>query len=333
VIALSNNNGGADEAVEVHGLVKRYDEVEAVRGVEFDVHKGETFGFLGPNGAGKSTTINMLCTLVRPTAGAALVAGHDIVRERDAVRRNIGLVFQDTTLDGYMTAEQNMRLHAELYGVPRELVPARMRAVMEMVGLWERRSSLVNTFSGGMKRRLEIARGLLHSPRVLFLDEPTVGLDPQTRSSIWEYLQGLQREEDTTMFLTTHYMDEAEHCDRIAIIDEGQIVALDTPAALKGAVGTDRVQISTDDDAATIDALRERFGLDARLAEGMVTFGVPAGEQFVPRLFELGLPIHSVSVARPSLDDVFLSYTGKTIRDAEDSNTEMRRHMARMMNR
>jgi ABC-2 type transport system ATP-binding protein len=333
VIALSNNNGGADEAVEVHGLVKRYDEVEAVRGVEFDVHKGETFGFLGPNGAGKSTTINMLCTLVRPTAGAALVAGHDIVRERDAVRRNIGLVFQDTTLDGYMTAEQNMRLHAELYGVPRELVPARMRAVMEMVGLWERRSSLVNTFSGGMKRRLEIARGLLHSPRVLFLDEPTVGLDPQTRSSIWEYLQGLQREEDTTMFLTTHYMDEAEHCDRIAIIDEGQIVALDTPAALKGAVGTDRVQISTDDDAATIDALRERFGLDARLAEGKVTFGVPAGEQFVPRLFELGLPIHSVSVARPSLDDVFLSYTGKTIRDAEDSNTEMRRHMARMMNR
>jgi ABC-2 type transport system ATP-binding protein len=270
---------------------------------------------------------------VRPTAGSALVAGHDIVRERDEVRRNIGLVFQDTTLDGYMTAEQNMRLHAELYGVSRELLPARMRAVMEMVGLWERRSSLVNTFSGGMKRRLEIARGLLHSPRVLFLDEPTVGLDPQTRSSIWEYLQGLQSEEDTTMFLTTHYMDEAEYCDRIAIIDEGRIVALDTPAALKGAVGTDRVQISTDDDAATIDALRERFGLDARVAEGKVTFGVPAGEQFVPRLFELGLPIHSVSVARPSLDDVFLSYTGKTIRDAEDSNTEMRRHMARIMNR
>jgi ABC-2 type transport system ATP-binding protein len=333
VIAQSTNNGRVDEAVEVHGLVKRYDDVEAVRGVEFDVRRGEMFGFLGPNGAGKSTTINMLCTLVRPTAGSALVAGHDIVRERDEVRRNIGLVFQDTTLDGYMTAEQNMRLHAELYGVSRELVPARMRAVMEMVGLWERRSSLVNTFSGGMKRRLEIARGLLHSPRVLFLDEPTVGLDPQTRSSIWEYLQGLQREEDTTMFLTTHYMDEAEYCDRIAIIDEGRIVALDTPAALKGAVGTDRVQISTDDDAATIDALRERFGLDARVAEGKVTFGVPAGEQFVPRLFELGLPIHSVSVARPSLDDVFLSYTGKTIRDAEDSNTEMRRHMARMMNR
>jgi ABC-2 type transport system ATP-binding protein len=333
VIAARTENGKVGEAVAVRGLVKRYDEIEAVRGVEFEVRAGETFGFLGPNGAGKSTTINMLCTLVRPTAGSALVAGHDVVRERDEVRRNIGLVFQDTTLDGYLTAEQNMRLHAELYGVPREALPARMRAVMEMVGLWERRSSLVNTFSGGMKRRLEIARGLLHSPRVLFLDEPTVGLDPQTRSSIWEYLQALQREEHTTMFLTTHYMDEAEYCDRIAIIDEGRIVALDTPAALKASVGTDRIQVSTDDDAATIDALRERFGLDARLAEGKVTFGVAAGEQFVPRLFELQLPIRSVSVARPSLDDVFLSYTGKTIRDAEDSNTEMRRHMARLMNR
>jgi ABC-2 type transport system ATP-binding protein len=184
-----------------------------------------------------------------------------------------------------------------------------------------------------MKRRLEIARGLLHSPRVLFLDEPTVGLDPQTRSSIWEYLQTLQREQETTMFLTTHYMDEAEYCDRIAIIDEGRIVALDTPGALKAAVGTDRIQVATDDDAATIDALRERFDLDARVAEDKVTFGVASGEQFVPRLFELGLPIRSVSVARPSLDDVFLSYTGKTIRDAEESNTEMRRHMARMMNR
>jgi ABC-2 type transport system ATP-binding protein len=333
VIAAGNENGKRDEAVAVRGLVKRYDEVEAVRGVEFEVAAGETFGFLGPNGAGKSTTINMLCTLVRPTAGSALVAGHDIVRERDEVRRSIGLVFQDTTLDGYMTAEQNMRLHAELYGVARESLTARMRAVMEMVGLWERRSSLVNTFSGGMKRRLEIARGLLHSPRVLFLDEPTVGLDPQTRSSIWEYLQALQREQETTMFLTTHYMDEAEYCDRIAIIDEGRIVALDTPGALKAAVGTDRIQVATDDDAATIDALRERFGLDARVAEDKVTFGVASGEQFVPRLFELGLPIRSVSVARPSLDDVFLSYTGKTIRDAEESNTEMRRHMARMMNR
>jgi ABC-2 type transport system ATP-binding protein len=305
-----------------------------VRGIEFEVGARETFGFLGPNGAGKSTTINMLCTLVRPSAGSARVAGHDVVSERDEVRRNIGLVFQDTTLDAYLTAEQNLSLHAELYGVPRELVPARMRQVMEMVGLWERRQSLVNTFSGGMKRRLEIARGLLHSPRVLFLDEPTVGLDPQTRSSIWSYIQELKAREDITIFLTTHYMDEAEYCDRIAIMDQGQIIVLDTPERLKASVGKDRVQIVTDDPQAAIEALRERFGIEATVAEGAVTFGVPEGEHFVPRLFaELGLPIRAVSVSRPSLDDVFMSYTGTTIRDAETSQTDTRRNFARMMSR
>jgi ABC-2 type transport system ATP-binding protein len=323
-------------AVSVVGLVKSYGEVEAVRGIDFEVHAGETFGFLGPNGAGKSTTINMLCTLARPSAGVARVAGYDVVTQRDDVRRHIGLVFQDTTLDGYLTAEQNLRLHAELYGVPRGVVGARMEQVMSMVGLWERRTSLVNTFSGGMKRRLEIARGLLHSPRVLFLDEPTVGLDPQTRSSIWSYIRELKAREDITIFMTTHYMDEAEYCDRIAIMDQGRIIVLDTPEALKAQVGKDRVQIETDDDEAAIAGLRERFGVEASVAEGKVTFGVPAGEQFVPRLFaELGQPIRSVSVARPSLDDVFMSYTGSTIRDAEASAgaTAMRRNMARMMNR
>jgi ABC-2 type transport system ATP-binding protein len=335
--APASANGAAPEpAVSVDGLVKRYGELEAVRGIDFAVAAGETFGFLGPNGAGKSTTISMLCTLVRPSAGSAHVAGHDVVRERDDVRRNIGLVFQDTTLDGYLSAEQNLRLHAELYGVPRDAVTERLRQVMEMVGLWERRSSLVMTFSGGMKRRLEIARGLLHSPRVLFLDEPTVGLDPQTRSSIWSYISELKRDEDITIFLTTHYMDEAEYCDRIAIMDRGTIVALDTPQALKASVGVDRVQIQTDDDDAAIAALRERFGIEvASVAEGAVTFGVPAGEQFVPRLFaELGQPIQSVNVSRPSLDDVFMSYTGTTIRDAEESGTsDMNRNIARMMSR
>jgi ABC-2 type transport system ATP-binding protein len=321
-------------AVSVNGLVKRYDEIEAVRGIDFEVAGGEIFGFLGPNGAGKSTTINMLCTLVRPSCGSAQVAGHDVVRERDEVRRNIGLVFQDTTLDGYLSAEQNLRLHAELYGVPRELVRERMRQVMEMVELWERRASLVNTFSGGMKRRLEIARGLLHSPRVLFLDEPTVGLDPQTRSSIWSYIRELKEREDITIFLTTHYMDEAEYCDRIAIMDQGRIIVLDTPEALKAKVGKDRVRIETDDDQATIAALRERFSVEATLAEGAVTFGVAEGEHFVPRLFaELGLPIRAVSVARPSLDDVFMSHTGTTIRDAESSQLDTRRNFARMMSR
>jgi len=320
--------------VTVRGLAKRYAEVEAVAGIDFDVIAGETFGFLGPNGAGKSTTIGMLCTLVRPTGGRATVAGHDVVAERDEVRRNIGLVFQDTTLDGYLTAEQNLRLHAELYGVPKAAVPDRMRQVLDMVGLWERRTSRVMTFSGGMKRRLEIARGLLHSPRVLFLDEPTVGLDPQTRSSIWGYIRELKAREDITIFLTTHYMDEAEYCDRIAIMDRGEIIVLDTPEALKASVGRDRVMLGTDDDDAAIAALRDRFGLEATMHEGLVTIAVESGGEFVPRLFaHLHVPIKSVSVSRPSLDDVFMSYTGTTIRDAEATASDRNRNFARMMAR
>jgi ABC-2 type transport system ATP-binding protein len=307
-----------EPVIGVSDLVKRYGEVEAVRGIGFEVQPGETFGFLGPNGAGKSTTIKILCTLADPTSGSAQVAGYDVVKNRDTVRRNIGLVFQDPTLDSYLTGEQNLRFHADLYGVPRAQLPARMRQVLEMVGLWDRRQAEVATYSGGMKRRLEIARGLLHAPRVLFLDEPTVGLDPQTRSSIWEYINDLKRQEDITIFLTTHYMDEAENCDRIAIIDHGKIVAIDTPENLKASVGKDRVQITTTNDSAAIKELKESFDLDAAVHEGMVTFNVEAGEQFVPRLFAgLRQQIRSVSVARPSLDDVFMSYTGKTIRDAE----------------
>src|SRR5438094_1264689 len=199
--AAAGSDGEAP-AILVQGLVKRFEDLEALRGIDFDVRPGETFGFLGPNGAGKSTTINMLCTLVRPTAGRALVAGHDVQRERDQVRRNIGLVFQDTTLDNYLTAEQNLRFHADLYGVPKAAFGPRLRQVLEMVGLWDRRGSVVSTYSGGMQRRLEIARGLLHAPRVLFLDEPTVGLDPQTRASIWEYINDLKSREDITIFLT-----------------------------------------------------------------------------------------------------------------------------------
>jgi ABC-2 type transport system ATP-binding protein len=260
------------------------------------------------------------------------VAGHDVARERDDVRRHIGLVFQDPTLDGYLTAEQNLRLHAELYGVQPALVAPRMRQVLEMVGLWERRSATVQTFSGGMRRRLEIARGLMHSPRVLFLDEPTLGLDPQTRRSIWRYIAELQETEGITIFMTTHYMDEAEMCDRIAIMDRGEIVALDTPAALKATVSADRIRIQTEDDDAAIAALDERFGLEAQVAEGAVTFFVPTGEEFVPRLFaELGVPIRSVSVSRPTLDDVFMSYTGTTIRDAEESSTRQTNKMIMRM--
>ncbi len=320
---------GRQPVISVAGLTKRYGEIEAVRGIGFEVAAGETFGFLGPNGAGKTTTIKILCTLANATSGTATVAGHDAATQRDAVRRDIGLVFQDTTLDTYLTAAQNLRFHAELYGVPKAAVAPRMRQVMDMVGLWDRRDSLVSTYSGGMRRRLEIARGLLHAPRVLFLDEPTVGLDPQTRLSIWQYINDLKGREDITIFLTTHYMDEAENCDRIAIIDHGKIVAVDTPEALKASVGKDRVRILTADDRAAIDALAETFGIDAVTSEGAVTFSVAAGEQFMPRLFAgLSVPIRSVSVSRPSLDDVFMSYTGTTIRDAEASGADAMRQLA-----
>src|SRR6266550_2317516 len=316
-------DGDGDAVITVRYLTKTYDELEAVKRVTFDVSPGEIFGFLGPNGAGKSTTINILCTLLHPTAGTATVAGFDVSTQQLEVRRRIGLVFQDTTLDEYLTAEENLRFHAELYGVPRATIAGRVEQIMGMVGLWDRRDSLVRTFSGGMKRRLEIARGLLHSPRVLFLDEPTVGLDPQTREHIWSYIGELRRKEDITIFMTTHYMDEAEYCDRIAIIDNGEIVVSGTPDELKALVGKDRVSITTDDNDAAIKALREKFSVEATISEGAVTAHVPNGETFVPRLFkDLGIGIRSVSVARPSLDDVFMTFTGRTIRDAESSSAD-----------
>ncbi len=313
-------------AIEARKLRKRYGALEAVRGVDFTVATAETFGFLGPNGAGKSTTISMLCTLVRPTGGAAEVNGFDVVANHAEVRRRIGLVFQEVTLDDHLTAMENLRLHAELYGLAKAAIPDRAREVLDLIGLWERRHSLVRTFSGGMKRRLEIARGLLHSPRVLFLDEPTIGLDPQTRAHIWDYINELKRREEVTIFLTTHHMDEAEHCDRIAIIDNGEIVVVDTPQALKASVGKDRVLVRTDDDVDALGRFERLWGIEARVDADGLSFQVPLGEAFLPRLFgELGVPIRSVSVARPTLDDVFMSYTGRTIREAETGDGGRRR--------
>jgi ABC-2 type transport system ATP-binding protein len=309
-------------AIEVAGLSKSYKSgdkvVEAVKGIDLRVEAGQTYGFLGPNGAGKSTTIEMLCTIRNPTSGTARVAGYDVVRQRDQVRRRIGLVFQQQTLDLQLSAEQNLRFHADLYGLGRADAERRIDEVLEMVALADRRSDIVLKFSGGMKRRLEIARGLVHAPQVLFLDEPTIGLDPQTRAAIWDYLRDLRQRTEITVFVTTHYMDEAEHCDRIAIMDNGEIAVEDTPEALKSSIGTDRIALRTDDDELTIARIRERLGVEAGVHEGQVTIAVPDGAQVVPRLFtELGVHIHSVTVTRPSLDDVFMTYTGRTIRDSE----------------
>jgi ABC-2 type transport system ATP-binding protein len=302
-------------AVEVHGLTKRFGDLTAVKEVTFEVAQGEIFAFLGPNGAGKSTTINMLCTLARPTAGDAKVGGYDTVAQARMVRRHIGLVFQEQTLDDQLTADENLRFHAVLYGVPSNQIDDRIKRVMELVALSDRRKDLVSTYSGGMARRLEIARGMLHTPRVLFLDEPTVGLDPQTRALIWEDIHRLRREEGVTIFLTTHYMDEAENAERIAIIDHGEIIALDTPDALKASVGSDTVALETTNDEAALSALRGA-GYHVERTENGLTAYVEDEEAAVGALVAtVGVPVRTVRAHRPTLDDVFLHYTGREIRD------------------
>jgi len=317
--------------ITVDNLVKRYGSHEAVKSVSFDVQEGEIFGFLGPNGAGKTTTINVLCTLLRATSGKATVNGFDVAEQRNQVRASIGLVFQETTLDDYLTAEQNLLLHSHAYGVPRAIRDQRTKELLTLLDLWDRRKSKIRTYSGGMKRRLEIARGLIHRPRVLFLDEPTLGLDPQTRRHIWDYILDLRKTERTTIFLTTHYMDEAEHSDRIAIIDQGQIVALDTPNRLKNAVGGDMVTLRVEDTGTAVKELKEKYSLAAEVQDETVSFMVAGGEEFLPDFVRgFGGRLLSIGIRRPTLDDVFLKLTGRAIRDQElDSEAQMREGMRR----
>ncbi|MGC0417272.1 ATP-binding cassette domain-containing protein [Embleya sp. AB8] len=322
VPAVSAVPAAPESAICAEGLGKLYGDTEAVVGLDLDVPEGRIFGFVGPNGAGKSTTIGMLCTLVRPTLGRARVAGCDVGTQPDEVRRRIGLIFQESTLDVDLTAEENMRFQADLFGVPRRRSRVLIPELLELVDLAQRRDSPVRTLSGGMRRRLEIARGLLHAPRVLFLDEPTTGLDPQTRAAVWEHLHRLRREQGITVFLTTHHLEEAEHCDLMAIIDAGELVAEGTPAGLKAVVGADLVTLHTGDDARAARAVRERFGLAVQTHERGLRLKVADGAAFVPRLCaELGVPVRSVRVTPPSLDDVFLHYTGRTIREADGGPT------------
>lgn len=314
--ALVTTSEAPDDAVVVEGLTKRFDEFVAVDDVSFTARRGEVLALLGPNGAGKSTTIKMLCTLARPSGGRAWVAGFDVEARPKAVRRHIGLVFQEQTLDDQLTAEENLRFHAVLYRVPREQVEARLARVLDLVGLGERRRDLVSTFSGGMARRLEIARALLHTPEVLFLDEPTLGLDPQTRALMWGDVLRLRDEQGVTVLLTTHYMEEAEYADRIAIIDHGRIVALDSPGALKAAIGADTVELATRDDAGALEQLRAAGQQVERDADGLRVF-VADGEAAVAGLIDcVGVAtVRNVHVHRPTLDDVFLHFTGREIRD------------------
>ncbi|MEO0092922.1 MAG: ATP-binding cassette domain-containing protein [candidate division WOR-3 bacterium] len=322
------------EAIIVNNLTKDFKGFKAVDGISFEVKAGEIFGFLGPNGAGKTTTVKMLCTLLHPSAGNALVAGYDILRQQSLVRKSIGIIFQDPSLDDRLTAYENLRFHGIIYKVPNKELPDLIHQSLEWMELSDRANDLVRNFSGGMKRRLEIARGLLHSPKVLFLDEPTLGLDPQTRNRIWEYLIKLRREKNITLFLTTHYMDEAEYCDRIAIIDYGKIIALDTPKALKAQIKNDVVDIQTADDLLTEKELLVKYNIKAKRDGDGLHFEVPNGAEFVPKLVrELTIPVKAVTTRRPTLDDVFLKLTGREIRDESASSRERLKSTMRRMGR
>ncbi len=326
----------SETIIEVKNLVKKFGSLTAVDDISFSVPAGEIFGFLGPNGAGKTTTINILCTLLRPTSGKATIAGCDVVRHQNRVRQSIGLVFQDPSLDDQLTGLQNLRFHAAVYSVPGSIREKRIEQVLRMTELWERRNNQVRTYSGGMKRRLELARGLLHHPKVLFLDEPTLGLDPQTRNRIWEYVVDLQRQEGTTLFLTTHYMDEADRANRIAIIDHGKLIAMDSPANLKKIAGEDIISVKTADDDRAAAEIKSRYGFEVHHSSDGLNFGVSDGEEFLPAFVkQFGIPIHSISLRQPRLEDVFLKLTGREIREegAPDSIKAMAQAHGRRMRR
>lgn len=324
--------------VQVDGLTKVFGDLRAVDGVSFKIEEGELFGFLGPNGAGKTTAIKMLCTLLTPTSGSAKVCGYDIIRERNAVRASIGMVFQDTSTDNRLTGRENLDFHARMYGMDRELRKKRIDEVLELVDLQDFADVLVKDYSGGMERRLEIARGLMHRPKVLFLDEPTIGLDTQTRRKIWEYISRLNKEEDVTMLLTTHYMEEADYlCNRVAFIDHGKIVAMDTPQNLKNLIGMDIVSLQIPENRhlfMTNTLEKSEWIKKVTEHEDLLDLHVENGDRKIPEIMDLArkarITISSVNLHKPTLEDVFIHFTGKKIREEEGGLKEhMRMRMIR----
>jgi ABC-2 type transport system ATP-binding protein len=307
--------------IQVTDLVKKFKSVTAVDGMTFDVEEGELFGLLGPNGAGKTTTMRMLTTLLKPTSGSAAVAGFDIARQRNRVRASIGMVFQEPALDRQLTGRENLDFHGRMYAMKKDLRKERILEVMDLVELSDRADDLVQTYSGGMQRRLEIARGLMHSPKVLFLDEPTLGLDTQTRRKIWEYIRRMNETLKTTIILSTHYMEEADVlCGRVGIIDRGKIVAMDTPRRLKDLISADVVTLETD--CGDCEAFRKLdYVKDAVRHGNKVSLMVESGERKIPMLMTFadshGVKVTSVELHKPSLEDVFLRFTGSTLRDRE----------------
>lgn len=327
-----NSNGkhaygqGGPTAIAVEKIVKRYGDFEAVKGIDFTVEEGEIFGLLGPNGAGKSTLIRMMTTLIPVTAGRALVGGHDVMREPDAVRRMIGVIPQALTSDQDLTVEENLSIYAKLYSVPRAQREKNIAEVLEAVDLTKWRKAQTKTLSGGMRRRLEIARGLVHDPRIFFLDEPTTGLDPVSRIAVWEMLNALKKRHNLTMLLTTHYMEEADRlCDRIAIVDHGTLVALDTPVALKQSVpGSNVVEVQFNREAEEWDGrlrnlpdVTDVHSQSAGVYRVLTSNGSRTTMQLVEMAVGLGEELTSLSVQNTSLDDVFVHYTGRQLRDEQ----------------
>lgn len=320
--------------IRVENLTKRFGPITAVDGISFDVEEGTIFGFLGPNGAGKTTTINILCTLLLPTSGTAFINGHDCVKEPSEVRRSIGIVFQDPTIDKDLTAYENLLFHAYLYNINKRDIKKRIEELLHFVGLYERRNDLVKKFSGGMKRRLEVARGLMHSPKVLFLDEPTLGLDPQTRTNLWEFITELPSKSNVTVFMTTHYMEEAEVCNRIAIIDTGRIIALGSPEELKKTIGGDVIFIKTKDNKKAKEEIERVFGLRVSERENELFLTALRGDTCIPEIIRtIGEKVLSVRLQRPTLNDVFLKLTGREIRTEEVSGSDTIREAVRSYRR
>ena len=309
------------QIIKVENLIKRFGSITAVDNISFEVEEGSIFGFLGPNGAGKTTTINILCTLLSPTSGKASLNGHDCNSESSEVRKSIGIVFQDSSLDKDLTARENLIFHSYLYNVPKTERKERVEDALRFVDLQDRADDLVKKFSGGMKRRLEVARGLIHRPKVLFLDEPTLGLDPQSRTNLWEFITGLPKKHKVTIFMTTHYMEEAEVCDKIAIIDKGKIIASGTPQELKKIIGGDVIYLRTSDNKKAMEDIKNLFDVEVSEKDGELFFSTLKGDACIPKIIrEIGEKVLSVRMQRPTLNDVFLKLTGKEIREETASS-------------
>jgi len=325
------------DSIKIRNLKKSFGKFTAVNGISFDVEKGEIFGFLGPNGAGKTTTISMLATLLKMSSGSAEVAGIDVSKDRDGVRKRMGIVFQDPALDGKLTGRENLEFHAIMHSMGKEDYDRKIDELARLVDLEGKLDNLVETYSGGMKRRLEIARGLIHEPEVLFLDEPTLGLDAQTRRNIWDYIRKLNHKTKITILITTHYMEEADVlCSRVAIIDNGNIVALDTPASLKNIIGGDVIRMELGNDCSRLVSIlkKQKWVKEIKKHDCSLDISVELGERKIPKVMELAkrtrAVVESISLHKPSLEDVFLHFTGKTIREQEASQNDRNRRMMGM---